>query len=192
MKLKLEISNEQQALELSDALIARLEQLLQIAGRLEDVNAGEVALSFVDEEAIQALNKEYRGLDQPTDVLSFSMLEAGKDEIEILYGDDDDYDDEYEEENEDAADLDPNGQAGDEEDDDDDDYFPDPLGDIIISMPTAIAQSEEYGHSVEREIGFLFVHGFLHLLGYDHQDADAEKQMFSKQEKVLLEAGLTR
>ncbi len=187
MKLKLEISNEQQALGISDELITKLEQLLKIAGELEDVSAGEVALSFVDDEAIQALNKEYRGLDQPTDVLSFSMLEAGQDEIEILYGDEDEY--EVEEEHSSASNA---NDPVEEDNDDDDGDFPEPLGDIIISMPTAIAQSEEYGHSIEREIGFLFVHGFLHLLGYDHQDADAEKQMFAKQEKVLLEAGLTR
>lgn len=190
MKLKLDISNDQQALELSDDFIAKLEQLLQIAGEMEDVNSGDVALSFVDDETIHALNKEYRGIDRPTDVLSFSMLEAGPDEIEILYGDEDDDDDELDDDVD--AESDEAAHNAEEEDEDDDDDFPEPLGDIIISVPTAIAQSEEYGHSIEREIGFLFVHGFLHLLGYDHQDEDAEKQMFAKQEKVLLKAGLTR
>jgi probable rRNA maturation factor len=67
-----------------------------------------------------------------------------------------------------------------------------PLGDIIISIPRAIAQSEDYGHSVEREIGFLFVHGFLHLIGYDHENETAEAEMFAKQENILQLAGLTR
>lgn len=66
------------------------------------------------------------------------------------------------------------------------------LGDIIISIDRALAQSEQYGHSVEREIGFLFVHGFLHLIGYDHDKEDAEREMFSKQEAILQEAGLVR
>ena len=56
----------------------------------------------------------------------------------------------------------------------------------------AKAQSEEYGHSLEREIGFLFVHGFLHLLGYDHQTAEEEAVMFAKQEAISQQAGLTR
>lgn len=190
MKLKLEISNDQEALAITDELIAKLELLLKLAGEQEDVNAGEVALSFVDDETIHALNKEYRGIDRPTDVLSFSMLEASPEEIEIVYGSDDDADewDDDEEEN-DESDV---GESADAGDDDDDDEFPEPLGDIIISVPTAIAQAEEYGHSIERELGFLFVHGFLHLLGYDHQDEASEKQMFAKQEQVLLKAGLTR
>ena len=69
---------------------------------------------------------------------------------------------------------------------------PDVLGDIIISVPRAKPQSEEYGHSLERELGFLFVHGFLHLLGYDHQDEASEAEMMGKQEAVLAEVGLTR
>ncbi|MNZ68340.1 Endoribonuclease YbeY [compost metagenome] len=66
------------------------------------------------------------------------------------------------------------------------------LGDIIISVETARAQSEEYGHSLEREIGFLFVHGFLHLIGYDHQDDETEAEMTAKQEAILQQAGLSR
>jgi probable rRNA maturation factor len=70
--------------------------------------------------------------------------------------------------------------------------YADLLGDIVISVPKAIAQSEEYGHSLERELGFLFVHGFLHLIGYDHQDEATEREMFELQERILLKAGLTR
>lgn len=73
-----------------------------------------------------------------------------------------------------------------------DSALPDLLGDIVISVPTAVRQAETYGHSVEREIGFLFVHGFLHLLGYDHQDEDSERTMFRKQEEALQKAGLSR
>lgn len=66
------------------------------------------------------------------------------------------------------------------------------LGDIIISNEKVIAQSKEYGHSYERELGFLTVHGFLHLNGYDHQTPEEEKEMFGLQEEVLQENGLTR
>ena len=66
------------------------------------------------------------------------------------------------------------------------------LGDIVISMEKAISQAEEYGHSVDRELAFLTVHSALHLLGYDHETPDEEKDMFSRQEKILADIGLTR
>ena len=67
------------------------------------------------------------------------------------------------------------------------------LGDIVISLERAAQQAEEYGHSIEREIGFLAVHSVLHLLGYDHERGEEEeKEMFSKQEKILSLIGLTR
>ncbi|MGG1553066.1 rRNA maturation RNase YbeY [Paenibacillus ferrarius] len=166
-------SSEQDAQDISPAFIAKLEELLELAGELEGVAVGEVALTFVDDETIQELNKQYRGLDKPTDVLSFAMSEFGEDELQIQY--EDGADDEAAED----------GEA-------DSEAFIEPLGDIIISVPRAIAQAEEYGHSVDRELGFLFVHGFLHLIGYDHQTEDEEKAMFAKQEAILQKAGLTR
>lgn len=66
------------------------------------------------------------------------------------------------------------------------------LGDIIISVSRAREQAEEYGHSFMRELGFLAVHGFLHLLGYDHETAEDEKEMFSRQKVILDEFGLQR
>ncbi|MBU8916491.1 rRNA maturation RNase YbeY [Bacillus sp. FJAT-29953] len=66
------------------------------------------------------------------------------------------------------------------------------LGDIIISVPKAMEQAEEYGHPFVRELGFLAVHGFLHLLGYDHMTEEEEKEMFSLQKEILNEYGLTR
>lgn len=113
---------------------------------------GMVSVSFVTDEEIHTLNREYRDVDRPTDVLSFSQLEG--------------------------------------------ESFPNPsdpwLGDIVISIPTAYRQSLEYRHSVEREIGFLLVHGFLHLIGYDHDDEESERVMFELQEKVLRRMGLER
>lgn len=165
MGLKLECNNEQEFLEIGEDLIELLNTLLQKAGEAEGISEGEVALTFVDDEEIHALNKEYRGVDRPTDVLSFAMNESVEDEQEIIY------------ELEEGEEL---------------DGFGDMLGDIIISVETAKAQSEEYGHSLNREIGFLFVHGFLHLLGYDHEDEASEAEMMGKQEAVLAQVGLTR
>ncbi|AZK49013.1 rRNA maturation RNase YbeY [Paenibacillus lentus] len=165
MGLKLECNNEQEILEIGEDLIELLNTLLQKAGEAEGVAEGEVALTFVDDEEIHTLNREYRGVDRPTDVLSFAMNESVEDEQEIIY------------ELEEGEEL---------------DGFGDMLGDIIISVETAKAQSEEYGHSLTREIGFLFVHGFLHLLGYDHQDEASEAEMMGKQEAILAQVGLTR
>jgi probable rRNA maturation factor len=132
---------------------AFVERVLGAAAERLDVR-GEVSVSFVTDEEIHALNREYRGVDRPTDVLSFALTEG--------------------------------------------DAFPDPvdelpmLGDIVISVPTALRQAQEYGHSKEREVGFLLVHGFLHLLGYDHDSEAAEREMFGLQEEVLNAVGLTR
>jgi probable rRNA maturation factor len=170
MSLTLEWNNEQSEIDPA-GWISRLQQLLDIAGEQEGVETGEVALTFVDDEAIRELNRDYRGKDSPTDVLSFAMQETMDEELGILYEIDDT--EEADEGDETAS-------------------IPDLLGDIVISVPRAKEQSEEYGHSLEREIGFLFVHGFLHLVGYDHQDESAEKEMFDKQERILQKAGLTR
>lgn len=70
--------------------------------------------------------------------------------------------------------------------------MPPVLGDIIISADKAREQAEEYGHSLMRELGFLTVHGFLHLLGYDHMTEEEEKEMFTKQKDILNRYGLSR
>lgn len=66
------------------------------------------------------------------------------------------------------------------------------LGDIFICYQRAVKQSQEYGHSLERELSFLFTHGLLHLLGYDHQNKEDEEEMFSLQEKILNNLGVNR
>ncbi|MDH6370112.1 putative rRNA maturation factor [Paenibacillus sp. PastF-3] len=165
MSLEIVWDNEQEEYEIKDDLIALLESILKKAGEAEGIDQGEVALTFVDNTRIHELNLEFRGIDRPTDVLSFAMNESGEDELDIIY--------EVEE-----------GEALED--------VPDVLGDIIISVTRAQEQAQEYGHSLERELGFLFVHGFLHLLGYDHQDEASEAEMMSKQEKVLAQVGLTR
>lgn len=66
------------------------------------------------------------------------------------------------------------------------------LGDIVISLEKAAVQAEEYGHSIKREVAFLLTHSLFHLLGYDHETPEEEKEMFQKQEKVLEKLGITR
>lgn len=66
------------------------------------------------------------------------------------------------------------------------------LGDIIISFDKAKEQAIEYNHSLKRELGFLAVHGLLHLLGYDHMEAEEEREMFDKQNDLLVKFGLDR
>ncbi len=151
-------NNDQDEYEIKPTWPHLLQELLLIAADEEQLTQGEVALTFVDDKTIRELNLQYRNLDKATDVLSFSMVELGEGELQIMYSDD----------------------------------VIEPIGDIVISMRHATEQAAEYGHSIERELGFLFVHGFLHLLGYDHQDEQSEKIMMAKQEYVLEKAGLSR
>lgn len=144
--------------ELSDEQFKELTSLLNFAAQKEGVeNESEVSVTFVTNEKIQEINRDYRGKDSPTDVISFALEELGDGEIEVS-----------------GADM------------------PRVLGDIIISLTKAAEQAEEYGHSYVREVGFLLVHGFLHLLGYDHETERDEKIMFAKQRDILDEYGLQR
>lgn len=138
-----------------------LSKAVRAAAAYEQIDAGEVVLSLVDDDTIQELNRTYRKKDVATDVLSFAIQESNDEEPDILFAEEDETD-------------------------------PEPLGDIVISVPTAIRQAEEYGHSVERELAFLAVHGFLHLIGYDHLNEEEEKEMFARQDAILASIGLTR
>jgi probable rRNA maturation factor len=143
---------------LEENLLQLMEEVLVTASQMEAVT-GEVVVTLVDNERIRELNRDYRGIDRATDVLSFAMNEMGEDELEIIF---------------------------------DEEEVPNMLGDIIISVPKAMEQANEYGHTLERELGFLVVHGFLHLLGYDHQNEEEEKEMFGKQEAILAQLQLQR
>lgn len=115
----------------------------------------EVSVVFADDAYIHELNRDYRGKDTPTDVLSFALNEGA--EPDIIGGPEETL-----------------------------------LGDIIISLDTAARQAEDFGHSLERELAYLTVHGMLHLLGFDHE-AEAEKiVMRQKEEQVLSQLGYTR
>ncbi|GAX91514.1 rRNA maturation RNase YbeY [Effusibacillus lacus] len=142
-------------------VVELLTKAIRAAAAFEQIEAGEVVVSLVDDETIRELNRTYRKKDAPTDVLSFALQESDEEEPDILYSEDEAVDSE-------------------------------PLGDIVISIPTALRQAEEYSHSLERELAFLAVHGFLHLIGYDHGTEEEEKEMFSRQESILVNIGLTR
>ncbi|MBM7688275.1 rRNA maturation RNase YbeY [Enterococcus ureilyticus] len=147
---------------LSQDNLEEVENLLQFAAsHLKISDDTEMSVTFMDNSGIQVINKEYRGKDVPTDVISFALEEEGEDEVPIIF------------EDEDAA-------------------FPRNLGDIMISTERAAEQAQEYGHSFERELGFLAVHGFLHLNGYDHMEPEDEKEMFGLQKEILDAYGLKR
>ncbi len=194
LNLYLECINDQEAYEITPALLEKLKELLRLAGEQEQVDSGEVALSFVDDETIRQLNKDYRGIDKATDVLSFAMTESTEDELPIYYDEEDLEDVELEQlqEMSELGLLDGGEDTLEEFEEGPENLLAEPLGDIVISIPKALAQAQEYGHSAEREIGFLFVHGFLHLIGYDHMTEEDEKIMFGKQEEILAKAGITR
>ncbi|MBO0441823.1 rRNA maturation RNase YbeY [Candidatus Enterococcus ikei] len=147
---------------LSKDNLEEVENLLQFAADyLKIPEDTEMSVSFMDNSGIQVINRDYRGKDAPTDVISFALEEEGEEEMPIIF--------------EDEAEL-----------------FPRNLGDIMISTERAAEQAIEYGHSFERELGFLAVHGFLHLNGYDHMEPADEKEMFGLQKEILDAYGLKR
>jgi len=157
MKLIVDINDQTESI--GGETIEFIEQLLNHAAEKEGITKEtEISLTFVTNDEIREINREYRGKDSPTDVISFAMEEQGEGEIEII---------------------------GEED-------IPAVLGDIIISIERAKEQAEEYGHSYKRELGFLTVHGFLHLLGYDHMNETDEREMFGKQDEILHSFGLRR
>ncbi|MBO5487796.1 MAG: rRNA maturation RNase YbeY [Eubacterium sp.] len=127
----------------------------------------QINVLLTDNEGIHEFNKEYRGIDRETDVLSFPNL-----------------------------DFEEPGQFVIEEEREADYFDPDTgeliLGDIIISVDKVMEQAESYGHSTKREFAFLVAHSMLHLCGYDHMEEEEAKVMEGKQEEVLNELGITR
>lgn len=118
-----------------------------------------ISITLTTPENIKKINKEYRNVNNETDVLSFPIFE--KDEI----------DDKILKNNFEYEDI---------------------LGDIVISIKRVEEQAEEYGHSFERELSYMIVHGFYHLMGYDHIKDEDKLVMRAKEEKVLTNLGITR
>lgn len=133
----------------SDEIRRKMEQAAVYAVQLENLDEQrcELSVTFVDLNEIHELNKIHRGVDSPTDVLSFpqfeDVCEEAPEEGEIC------------------------------------------LGDVVICRDKAAQQAEEFGHSFEREILYLFVHSVLHLLGYDHMEDDEKRVMRTREEKIM-------
>lgn len=156
-KVKVIISNEQNEFRIPTGvrmLVRRCCTAVLVQENFAD--PAEISVTFVNDDEIHRLNKEFRNIDRSTDVLSFPLGENGVYDTNIDTG----------------AKL---------------------LGDIVISIPHAIDQADRYGHSLQREIGFLTVHSMLHLLGYDHVNGGIESvRMREKEEAVLTQMGLKR
>ena len=150
------IDNRQDIIEIKPEIESFVNKVIKAVLEFENCNDNyEISISFVDNEEIKDLNKQYRNIDAPTDVLSFPMLEFNKKSNDETIVKEVFIDEEI------------------------------PLGDIVISTEKVIEQAKEYGHGQDRELAFLLVHGMLHLLGYDHIQESDEIIMRKKQEEIL-------
>lgn len=121
-----------------------------------------VGIRFVSADEIQSLNREKRQIDRVTDVLSFPMLDIVEGQSLQEF---------------DAERL-PTGELF--------------IGDIVVCVSKAKQQAKAFRHSLKRELCFLIVHGYLHLLGFDHMDPVSEKRMMNLTENILLNFSLER
>ena len=152
---------------LSKNLKKLIEKLVRTANKYSKFNQKktQICISFVDREKIREINNAQRHIDKETDVLSFPTLNLTPfEKIKIK-----DF----------KEDINPENKH----------LF---LGDIIICEDVARSHAEEYGHSFEREICYLIVHGFLHLLGFDHEEEEDQKVMRALEEAVLKKYKMTR
>ena len=156
-KVKVQITNRQKDVKIPSGIRLLIRRCCNAVLRAEDFHgSAEVSVSFLNNAQIRELNRDHRGKDIETDVLSFPMGENGVYDVNMETG----------------ASV---------------------LGDIVISVEKAVSQAELYGHTLQREIGFLTVHSMLHLLGYDHEGGGlAAALMREKEEEVLASLGLTR
>ena len=111
----------------------------------------EVSLVFTDSETVRRLNRDYRGVDELTDVLAFYMFAREGTDSSFA--------------------LPPDGVTR--------------LGEVMISYPQAVEQAKEQGHSAQRELALLIIHGILHLLGYDHEKPEEERKMRDRERELL-------
>ena len=113
----------------------------------------EISLTLTDNDGIHQVNNEFRGIDRPTDVLSFPQFE-------------------------DLEELPEEGEVC--------------IGDVVICPEQALLQADDFGHSPERELLYLFVHSVFHLLGYDHMEEDEKSEMRAKEEAIMSKIGVER
>ncbi len=156
-KVRVVITNKQKKVKIPTGIRMLVRRACTAVLKMEQfLDSAEVEVTFVDDNEIHELNKEFRNIDRSTDVLSFPLGENGV--------------------------YDTNPATGAKM-----------LGDVVISLEHAVAQAEEYGHTLQREVAFLTVHSMLHLLGYDHVNGGIEAEtMREKEEEVLVKMGLSR
>jgi len=156
-KVRVVITNKQKKVKIPTGIRMLVRRACTAVLKMEEfLESAEVEVTFVDDNEIHELNKEFRNIDRSTDVLSFPLGENGV--------------------------YDTNPATGAKM-----------LGDVVISLEHAVAQAEEYGHTLQREVAFLTVHSMLHLLGYDHVNGGIEAEtMREKEEEVLVKMGLSR
>ncbi|MDE7389674.1 MAG: rRNA maturation RNase YbeY [Lachnospiraceae bacterium] len=153
-KIRVIITNKQKKVKIPTGMRMLLRRCCTAVLKLENFEgSAEISVTFVDNDEIHKLNKQYRDKDMPTDVLSFPLGENG------------------------VYDIDPTTGAK-------------MLGDVVISMEKAVDQAELYGHSLQREVGYLTAHSVLHLLGYDHETGMERVHMREKEELVMEQLGL--
>lgn len=140
----------------TQAILDKMTEAAVYAVELEELESErcEISVTFVDMDEIHQLNREYREVDRPTDVLSFPQFYDLEEEIPEV------------------------GEIC--------------LGDVVICKEKAEEQAEEFGHSFEREIIYLFVHSVLHLLGYDHMEEDEKACMRAREEQIMEHLGVFR
>ena len=154
--------------QVSEEILKQTQEILEFAAQKTGKENKEMAVTFVSNARSHELNLEYRDTDRPTDVISLEY----KPELDIAV---------------DEEDLLDHPELAEMLED-----FDAYIGELFISVDKAREQAEEYGHSFEREMGFLAVHGFLHINGYDHYTPEEEVEMFGLQEEILTAYGLTR
>ena len=161
--------NRQNKMEVTDELINIINEVCEQSLKEEEMNVPyQISLLFVDNEEIREINRDTRGIDKATDVLSFPMLDYPQNKVFKEVYKDTKFNEIY---------LD-----GDEL----------VLGDMVLSLERAKEQSIEYNHSFNREVCYLVVHSILHLLGYDHMEDEEKKVMRKREEEILGGLNITR
>lgn len=146
------IDNRDVEFDIPKSIFKDFEDASKVILEMENINDEvEISVSFVNDEEIKQLNRDYRDKDNVTDVLSFpTEMNYHIEGIPVI------------------------------------------LGDVVICLKRAKEQSEEFGHSFERELVYLFVHSMFHLLGYDHIDKDDKVLMRKKEKEALKRIGIFR
>ena len=165
MRHKINLVFEQLSLQ-RFTIRANIRKCIQETLKAEGITAAcEINVLVTDDAGIQTINRESRNIDKPTDLLSFPMFQ-----------------------------LEAGNPPKDWEEYRDPETGLVPLGDMCISLERAVAQAEEFGHSVRREVGYLTIHSMLHLLGYDHLDEGEQKRQMRAREETIAAGipGMTR